>query len=453
MNVVFLETKLNLKWTSMQEILPQLENVWSHALNKSGHEYSCICVDEMTPKMCSKILLEADLIVVSAFNAKVAGFLKVTRELFGLQTPWAFYLHNQATIGLWPLYEFGIGSLLHSRDIFIGTCAGDQKLIESLYENASFELIPFYSEGVKAKTVELQRDIQKIVFIGRISEQKNLHSLIVAIKILKDQGKRFELLLYGKEDNLGSPNMGLESSSYLEVLLSIRSKLGLDDEVQFLGFVDRRDLEKMMTNEDVIFCTPSVHSDENFGMAALMALKCGKRIVTSHWGGHKNFKREFPELVFDFPVYQGGDGPFINVIELADCLKLASEAQGKFTIDFTFFDKENVIKKIDSFLTQFESLEQESSPLIKKNLLERVLRARKEYKKESPQKVFENYSDELAQPFFQAYGATDFEFDEVGALNRTLPWVEQRDTYNVEDPQKGKRSLSEKEMKILGYIY
>ena len=49
MNIVFLSTKLNLTWTSMQEILPQLEDLWTKVSSGRGDHIQVINVDDSTP--------------------------------------------------------------------------------------------------------------------------------------------------------------------------------------------------------------------------------------------------------------------------------------------------------------------------------------------------------------------------------------------------------------------
>ena len=391
----------------MEEILPQLESLWGQACDQEGFSFDLVCVDDTKPSQVMPLLMRADAFIISAFNGKMAGFLKVLRSSFFIETPWVFHLHNQATIGLWPLFELGVGELLTSRDLFIGTCPGDRLAIDSLFNNAQVELIPF-ARNSEAALEKVDGEVSELVYIGRISEQKNLHALFFAFKKLKDRGEEYSLKIYGKEDFLGSPNMGAASGNYLDYLKQLASQLGVEEQVNFVGFKDREEIQRELATDRPIFCSPSLHSDENFGMAALMAANCGCRLVLSEWGGHLNFLRELKGAAIGCRVIQSNDGPFLIESELAHSISEAFKLSTSENLDLSYFSPSSILQKMISAINAMGSSDHHLEPLKKKDLLEKLLLQRAKYKEEYPQRVFENYSDELAREFFKFYGAVDY---------------------------------------------
>jgi len=454
MNIIFLETKLNLTWTSMEEILPQIEEAWSRTCKKEGDYFHRISVDNSLPGQYIRELMNADLIIVSAFNTKVAGFLKIVRASLGLQIPWAIYLHNQATIGLWPFYEFGIGELLRESDTFIGTCSGDGLAMKALFERCRYKLIPFVSETPVNERLALESAAREVVYVGRISEQKNLHSLIAAISLLKKEGSVFHLTLYGKEDFLGSPNMARKSDDYLLKLKNLAAELGLEGQVSFMGFRKREEIEERLKESNVIFCSPSLHSDENFGMAALMAVRSQCRLVLSNWGGHKNYIDQLPEITKGVAIYQNGDGPFLRVRELAQSISKAQALQGEFSIDASLFSVERSEGKMSETLNDYRHKTEEAFfPLKSTPIHLQVLAKRETFKEAFPQRSFSDYNDPLAAHFFHFYGAEPVSSSEE-SYDQLLPWVEERaGSFQVRDPHKGERLLSQRDLKPRGYTY
>jgi glycosyltransferase involved in cell wall biosynthesis len=67
--------------------------------------------------------------------------------------------------------------------------------------------------------------------------------------------------------------------------------LGLEERVEFLGFIEHSDLPSLLAEFD-IFAMPSIYDDESFGVAALEASATGLPVVATNVGG-------VPEVVED----------------------------------------------------------------------------------------------------------------------------------------------------------
>src|SRR5581483_11473012 len=156
---------------------------------------------------------------------------------------------------------------------------------------------------------------RSFVYVGRISEQKNLHNLLHALSILRERepNLRWTLEVYGKPDRWGSPNMGFRMKNYLGFLRRLSRALGIDDRVRWRGFVRRERLDPLIARRPHVFVSARLHSDEDFGVAALKSLCAGQPAVLSAWGGHLDLRRRFPGQVRLVPVYRSGIGPFVDV--------------------------------------------------------------------------------------------------------------------------------------------
>lgn len=453
MKVLFLETRQNEVWVSMQEILPHIKKVWTYLSNQKGWEFHCVDVDNSSPTSYRKDILEADLIVIPAFNARVAQSLVVIRKMLGVETPWVFYLHNQATIGLWPLFALGIGDLLHSGDIFLGTCDGDHEAIKRSLTNFQFFKTYFATEdNLENLPSQRSEDINDILFIGRISCQKNLHSLLIAFKKLKKEKPTLTLHLYGKEDELGSPNMEWKGEGYLAFLNRVIKEETIED-VNFYGFVNRETIKETWRGKRFLFCSPSLHSDENFGMAALSALEIGGNVVLSDWGGHKNYLEYFPNRVEFVSVFHQNFGPFIEVDSLFLALKNSLESKGENSEVSSPFCLYKISQTLAEYLESSLS-NQNFQKCMATQLARDLVEKRTYFHQQDPnllQKVFENYQDPNAQVFFEAYGA-----QLRGALGKgeLLPWAKvDTGKIRIEDPIKKDLILTEDEAKKMGYYF
>jgi glycosyltransferase involved in cell wall biosynthesis len=454
--VILLKTDQNLVWTSMQEILPCIYEAWTCASQQSDIELITINVDEEKPQAFVKELLSCDLIVVTAFNGKVAQFLSIVRKHLRVDCPWYFYMHSLATVGLWPLHLFGLCNLINTNDTFVGTCEGDRLCLKASYPIAEYKEGIFFTDKSLSELPQLKKKaIRDIVYVGRISRQKNLHSLLMAFKLLKMELPDISLHLYGEEDNLGCPNMGLRKPGYLSEL----QKLLRDQQISgviFHGFVNRNEIEEQWVDKDFVFCSPSLHSDENFGMAALGALEQGGGLVLSEWGGHKNYISKYPDRVKGVPVKQGTFGPFIEISSLKVALKEAlNHAGSKSTRNFA--TKDHAVELVKQFLN---SKPKKPLSLAANSFIEEMLKTRKKNADLGDlyaQKVFLGFEDPYAHLFFKCYGATTIGMKELPFDSKLVPWARYLDTQKlvveVNDPHKGDWSGSAQEAFENGYFF
>jgi hypothetical protein len=243
------------------------------------------------------------------------------------------------------------------------------------------------------------------VFSGRLSSQKNLHTLLDAYRIFRERTDVLpsSLTFFGGEDFLGSPNMGTKDSNYAKLLRETVIKLELTNCVEFSGFLEREELHRRLTLPHILVI-PSLHSDENFGMSALRSLCYGMPVVLSDWGGHGDFSLKFSNQVFLTRVLSSPSGPYISASELADSMQLATKQsyfEPKIPSDYS----------LASISDSYRTLAQETNrtnvqPLLPSLLAEKILENRRQFAASNPvsMQIFSSYSDPLVKPFFEAYG-------------------------------------------------
>lgn len=456
--VIYLESRQNLVWTSMQEIFPSIKETWIRFCEEEKCELLFINVDEVTPKTVLKDIMISDLMVVSCFNGNVARFLEIIRVHLKLDIPWAFYLHGLASVGLWPVAALGLKDCLQGNDFFLGTCEGDQKALSLGLPLAKYVPTTFFSKTQSDLGPIQEGLIRRLVYIGRISRQKNLHQLLWALSLLKKQEATFKELhldIYGAEDDLDGPNMGLRRKGYLQELYQIRESLNLGErDVTFHGFKERSLVEAALQEDQFLFTSMSLHSDENFGMAALMALQSGCPLLLSDWGGHCNFRRHHSDRVGTVPVYQSHNGPCIKINDIV--LLLSQYLKGvRAKTNKCFFSLENALNSLRDLKRQLVNSQETQritfSPLVLKLLEKRVASS-------DPilsQKVFDSYFDTNAHEFFKAYGACLLKDNHENFSSYELaPWArEEQGNIIVNDPHRGHWQGSLSQAYLLGYIF
>jgi glycosyltransferase involved in cell wall biosynthesis len=445
-NIVVLTTTQNHVWQSMQEIIPELEQHWV-SLSQNA---TLVNVDTATIQSLTKAVLKAEIVVLIALNGKIAQFARVIRFNLGLDIPFVIHLHNQATIGLWPFRYFGDENFFRKNDLFIGTCLGDERALKLCCPDASFALIPFSLPHLnRGNEIELTPfNGKRFIFVGRISRQKNLHTLFLALSLLP-KDTIWHLDVFGTEDELGNPNMELSWPNYLAELKSLISFLKIDTNVTFYGQVKREELYETLKQIPHIFVSPSIHSDENFGMAALRSLAMGSMAILTDWGGHEHFLEHFNSQVLLVDVYSSRLGPWVCPRELSEKLlqSLNSEYSEKMLPDY--FSSQSIQREMSLAIA---SLLPTQDPLGFSPLADAIFERRKGLAQQKGQKVFTGYDDALVAHFFSAYGMGK----RAAPIPRgnPLPWI----TINgnqaiIRDPAKGEFIVAVDELAALGALW
>lgn len=141
-----------------------------------------------------------------------------------------------------------------------------------------------------------------LLFVGRIEPLKGIDTLLEAVALLKQQGAldRHPLcvaVIGGEPD--ADPDRMSEEMGRLKML---RSTLGIDDVVTFLG---KRDQDTLQYYYSAALAVVVPSHYESFGLVALEAMACGRPVVASETGGLAFLVRD-NETGFHIPA---GDAP------------------------------------------------------------------------------------------------------------------------------------------------
>ncbi len=453
-----LTSQQNFVWQSMQEIIPFIVKSWQD-LADDTHSVQVVDLDkERLPDFFQNLLL-ADNIILTCFVPQIFRLARVIRNELSLPARFFVHLHNQATIACWPMRIWGGKDLFRESDVFISSCTRDVACLKKTFPTALTTIIPFSKELISfTRNANPSKTTIPFIFIGRISEQKNIHTLFLSLSLLQEKNPEipWTLELIGQEDRLGSPNMGRPGSGHYEQdLLDLSCRLKIRERVHFYGLKTRTEIDEILTRRRVIFSIPSLHSDENFGMCAFQCLIGGHLACLSDWGGHTDFQNHFPDQVFLTGVYRTPRGPLIHPIEYMEALRnAAARYHSEFPAPFPRYYSFDSILSLNRSLAlspQNEAISLATplaTSLPASDLANRVLARVPEQMTAMNPPIFNSYEDLDSLEFFEAYGMLKAlpPRDEARELFK-VPWMGQ-------DPHRGDFTETSQEwLYERGYLY
>jgi glycosyltransferase involved in cell wall biosynthesis len=117
--------------------------------------------------------------------------------------------------------------------------------------------------------IDLPLQSPRFLYVGRLEERKGLHLLLQSCNILRQQGCKFSLAIAGR-----GPQQ--------EELQAYCHSHDLDDRVEWLGWIDYRQLGGYLQQADVLVF-PSL--EDIWGMVTLEAMAFGTPAIASKWAG------------------------------------------------------------------------------------------------------------------------------------------------------------------------
>lgn len=136
--------------------------------------------------------------------------------------------------------------------------------------------LTFFAPSSPVSPATLTIRPMKVLFVGRVIQQKGVHVLVRAVRLLKQGGHEVELTIIGK-----TPPWERKYGQRVR-------KMAKGLPVTFRGFVHREDLPAAFHQAHVVVC-PS-QSSEAFGLVNAEALAAGIPVIGSRLGG-------IPEIV------------------------------------------------------------------------------------------------------------------------------------------------------------
>jgi len=185
----------------------------------------------------------------------------------------------------------GEKEVIENADQIIASTQAEVAQLQWLYE-ANAESITVVPPGVNTgrfypipqdealEYIGIPKDQKTVLFVGRIEPLKGIDTLLQAISLIHMESGciNCQLIIIGGDH----PDCSLENSPEMERLQEIRKKLGLGEEVRFLGKKGQKELPYYYSSADVVV-VPSNY--ESFGMVALESMACGTPVIASQVGG------------------------------------------------------------------------------------------------------------------------------------------------------------------------
>jgi glycosyltransferase involved in cell wall biosynthesis len=171
---------------------------------------------------------------------------------------------------------FPFGVYVYLSESFIPLCYKNQIFV-ALSESSKKDLLKFGIDAQKivvvppgTDTVKFHPDFSQkgeklIVHVGRLKRYKSADHLIMAAKLLTQKRKDFKVMILGDGDDVPR-------------LKELNTKLGLDDIVQFTGFIPES--EKVLVYQKAALLVEN-SVKEGWGLIVMEANACGTPVVAS----------------------------------------------------------------------------------------------------------------------------------------------------------------------------
>lgn len=193
---------------------------------------------------------------------------------------------------------------LRETDTLVVNCAADEALARAFFPTAHMKVLPltvsdalFYPSGSVERTRfrsehGLKSDSQLLLYTGRITVEKNLHTTLRVFAALLPRLSDPYLFLVGPFVDTPFAEVGAVPVSYVRALARAMEKLRIpEDRVSHLGVLAHDELRAAYGAADVMV-NLTLHHDENFGLSQIEAMACGTPVVGTGWGGLHDTIRE-----------------------------------------------------------------------------------------------------------------------------------------------------------------
>src|SRR5689334_12276927 len=189
---------------------------------------------------------------------------------------------------------------LKSTDVLVGNCSGDVEIAAKFFENGQIRKLPFaFDESTFFAVDESQRQALKaelgfqksdqiLLYAGRITLEKNLHTQIRMLSILQRLFPNLHLVIIGNLANFPFAELGAYPIDIAGTFNRLVRELRLDtSRIHFLGNKDPTQTRDFYIIADALV-NLTLHHDENFGFAQVEAMACGTPVVGTKWRGLKD---------------------------------------------------------------------------------------------------------------------------------------------------------------------
>jgi glycosyltransferase involved in cell wall biosynthesis len=140
----------------------------------------------------------------------------------------------------------------------------------------------FYTKNTKKFKERFKISSRDFVigFLGRLTWEKGLEYLILAMRRIVKNKKNVKLLIAGESEKIA----GGKKESVKEKLLKMINKFNLNNKVIFTGFIEERELIKFYSSCDIIV-VPSYDRLESFNLVQIEAMLCKTPVIVTDMPG------------------------------------------------------------------------------------------------------------------------------------------------------------------------
>jgi glycosyltransferase involved in cell wall biosynthesis len=220
------------------------------------------------------------------------------RQDINKQIPFVYFMFGSLTRSNAWLKK--IYHLFRTTDVLLVNCASDREIAKLFFENAQVRVLPFAfkesdfypldeaSKQAHRTTLGFNSDDKILLYSGRITLEKNVHSVLRIFSAIQKLITNTQLIIAGGAYNLPIPQFGAFPVNISRTLERAVVKLGLDqDKVRFVGRKEKADLCGLYNIADVVI-NMTLNHDENFGLSQVEAMACGTPVIGANWGGLKD---------------------------------------------------------------------------------------------------------------------------------------------------------------------
>lgn len=189
---------------------------------------------------------------------------------------------------------------LKSTDVLVGNCSADVEIARKFFKNGKVRNLPFsfdestfhpveesHRQALKAE-LGFQQSDRILLYAGRITVEKNLHTVLRMFSVLQRLVSNLHLVIVGDLERIPFIEFGVYPVDITGMFTRLLSNLQLDSKrVHFLGHKSAAKTRDFYIIADALV-NLTLHHDENFGFAQVEAMACGTPVIGTKWGGLKD---------------------------------------------------------------------------------------------------------------------------------------------------------------------
>lgn len=178
-------------------------------------------------------------------------------------------------------------------EIYYEFIDSDKPHPEAVYLPFGVNLETFYPLKSREKRENLRNtwgirpDDFVLLYTGRITVEKNLHTTLGAVAELNRLGYPVKLVIIGRFEDVPFSEFCIHPIGLEEKIQTRIEALEISDAVLILEWQTPRELNEAFNASDA-FINLTLHHDENFGLSQIEAMSAGIPVIGTAWGGLKD---------------------------------------------------------------------------------------------------------------------------------------------------------------------